>query len=51
MAAAQATSVTIAAFLPGLAARAGSGNRIPAYTRPPATGSKPMASQILAAPP
>ena len=36
---------------PGRVARMGSGSRIPAKATPPATASKPMASQILASPP
>jgi hypothetical protein len=36
---------------PGRVARTGSGSRVPAKVVPPATVSKPMASQILASPP
>ena len=47
--AAQAPSMAIAAALPGLVPRAGSGSRVPVYARAPAAASRPTASHILAA--
>jgi hypothetical protein len=46
----QARIMAIRPTGPGWVARTGSGSRIPAKTTPPATASRPMASQILASP-
>ncbi len=47
----QARIMAIRPTGPGRVARTGRGSRIPAKVTPPATASKPMASQILASPP
>ena len=48
--AAQAAIMVARPAGPGRVGRTGSGSRIPARAAPPATASKPMASQIRASP-